>query len=144
MLKLKVRKGFTLIEALCSVFLFSILLLFAVEIKINEIKLNKVNYETVKYTYFLEAVKNELLSNTSVEQICSLQSSGKLYVSRKDIENDDSIIDVNSIFLAQNDLNKFPYIILHLKKKDGALMITLNMYVKFYGKEKVYTCTFTK
>lgn len=144
MLKLKSKKGFTLIEALCSVCLFSILLLFAVEIKINEIKLNKINYENIKYTYFLETVKNELVSNTSTEEICNLQSSGKLYISRKDIENDSSIIDVNSIFSAENDLNEFPYVILHLEKKDGILMATLSMYVEFHGKEKVYTCTFAK
>lgn len=138
------KKGFTLIEALCSVSLFSILLLFAVEIKINAIRLNKINYETIKYTYFLDTLKKELVSNTSEEQIIDLESKGEVYVTKEKIENEDSIVDVSSIFSAVNDENKFPYVILHSQKENDNFKVVLTMHVGFYGKEKIYTCTFVK
>lgn len=144
MLKLRSKKGFTLVEALCSVSIFSILLMFTIGIKTSEIRLSKINYETVRYTYFLEALKNELISNTSKEQIRNLESNGKIYISSDAIKSDNSIIDINSIFLTENHSNKFPYVILSSYEKDGNMEVTLNMYVKFYGKEKVYTCAFTK
>lgn len=144
MLGLNNKKGFTLIEALCSVSLFSILLLFAVEIKTNEIRLNKINYETIKYTYFLDALKKELISNASEQQIIDLESKGEIYVIKEKIENEDSILDVSSIFSAVNDENKFPYVILHSQKENDNFKVVLTMHVKFYGKEKIYTCTFVK
>lgn len=144
MLRLNNKKGFTLVEAICGVSIFSILLLFAVEIKINEIKLDKINHETIRYTYFLDALKKELISNASEEQILKLESKGKVYVPKAKIENDDSIIDINSVFLSENDMNKFPYVILHSRMEDNHFKITLLMHTKFYGKEKVYTCKLTK
>lgn len=144
MLKLNNKKGFTLVEAICGVSIFSILLLFAVQIKVNEIKLNKMNHETIRYTYFLDALKKELISNASEEQIIDLESKGKIYVPKAKIEEDDSIIDINSVFLCENDMSKFPYVILHSQMEDNHFKITLSMYTKFYGKEKIYTCKLTK
>lgn len=144
MLKLKNKRGFTLVEAICSIGIFSILLLVAVEIKINQIKLSKINHETIRYTYFLDALKKELVSNASEEQIIELEAKGKVYVPKEKIEEDNSIVDVNSVFLAKNDMNKFPYIILHSQIENNHFKVTLIMYTKFYGKEKVYTCKLTK
>jgi len=144
MLKLNNKKGFTLVEAICGVSIFSILLLFAAQIKINEIKLNKINHETIRYTYFLDTLKKELISNTSEEQVIELESKGKVYVPKAKIENDDSIIEINSVFLCENDMSKFPYVVLHSKMEDNHFKITLSMHTKFYGKEKIYTCKLTK
>lgn len=144
MLRLNNKKGVTLVEAICGVSIFSIVLLFAVQIKVNEIKLSRINNETIRYTYFLDALKKELISNASEEQIIELESKGKVYVPKEKIENDESIIDINSVFLAENDMSKFPYVILHSKMEDNHFKITLSMYAKFYGKEKIYTCKLIK
>lgn len=144
MLKLKNKRGFTLIEAICGVSIFSILLLFAVQIKVNEIKLSKMNHETIRYTYFLDTLKKEIISNASKEQIIALESEGKVYVPREKIEDDDSVVDINSTFFAKNDINKFPYVILHSQIENNSFKITLTMHTKFYGREKVYTCKLTK
>jgi|GEM_PF-2681355 len=144
MLKLKNKRGVTLIEAICSISIFSILLLFATQIKVNEIKLSKMNHDTIRYTYFLDALKKELVSNTSEEQIVELESRGKVYVPKEKIEEDTSVVDINSVFLDKNDMNKFPYVILHSQMENNHFKVNLTMYTKFYGKEKVYTCKLTK
>lgn len=144
MLKLKNKRGVTLIEAICSISIFSILLLFATQIKVNEIKLSKMNHDTIRYTYFLDALKKELVSNTSEEQIAELESRGRVYVPKEKIEEDTSVVDINSVFLDKNDMNKFPYVILHSQMENNHFKVNLTMYMKFYGKEKVYTCKLTK
>lgn len=137
------KDAFTIIEVLCGISIFSILLLFAVGLKVNEMKIEKANYETVKCTYFLDSLKKEIALNATKEDIKSLINNKKIYISKAQIEDDDSIIKLNSVFSENAPSNK-PYIILSSEEYGEGLKIVLNMYMKFYGEEKVYSCTLEK
>ncbi len=107
-------------------------------------KISKTNYETIKCMYFMDCLKKEISINATSEDIKKLIADGKVYVAQDKIYEDDKVINLDSLF-SNNKANKEPYLILSSNGAFGEKQeIKLSMYLDFYGKEKVYTCTLEK
>lgn len=107
-------------------------------------KISKTNYETIKCMYFMDCLKKEIIINATSEDIKKLIADGKVYVAQDKIYEDDKVINLDSLF-SNNKANKEPYLILSSNEAFGEKQqIKLSMYLDFYGKEKVYTCTLEK
>lgn len=107
-------------------------------------KISKTNYETIKCMYFMDCLKKEIVINATSEDIKKLIADGKVYVAQDKIYEDDKVINLDSLF-SNNKANKEPYLILSSNGAFGEKQeIKLSMYLDFYGKEKVYTCTLEK
>ncbi|AAK80060.1 prepilin-type N-terminal cleavage/methylation domain-containing protein [Clostridium acetobutylicum] len=142
MWKLRNKKGFTLIEVMCSFSIFSILFLFAVNLKVDELKMGKINDDIQNYTYYIDAVKNEIIfndDNNDVEELCE---KGKMYLSKNEISENQYEADLKKI--GKTNLNTYPYITVSELNENGKMKITLKLYTDIMGKEKIFVCNFTK
>lgn len=145
MLKLKVRKGFTLVEIMCSISIFSMLFLTATVIELNSIVLKRYSYDLNKYVSIMEEIKNLTIYNTNYSDIASLCNNNVniFYI-------DKSKIDINtlkSLSLAQImttgvQINE-PYIEVTITKND-VLELHIKMNTKILNKEQIFECDFYK
>lgn len=142
MLKLRSKKGFALVEVMCAFSIFSILFLFAVDLKVDELKMKKFNDEVMGYTYYLDAVKNEIIFNYDNSDIENLKGKGKICLSKQDILSSKCTTDLKTIETC--NLNSYPYVIVGNSDESGKTKVNLKLYTKILGKEKVFVCTFTK
>ncbi|PJI09921.1 MULTISPECIES: prepilin-type N-terminal cleavage/methylation domain-containing protein [Clostridium] len=142
MLKLRSKKGFALVEVMCAFSIFSILFLFAIDLKVDELKMKKFNDEVMNYTYYLDAVKNEIIFNYNNSDIEGLKQKGKICLSKSDIQSNNYTPDLKNIGTC--NLNSYPYIIVNDSNVGGRTNVNLKLYTKILGKEKTFVCTFVK
>lgn len=137
------RKGFTLIEVLCSVTIFSILFMTAVSIQLNSFKIKRYNKDLYKSNLIMEYVKNNIIYNCSYDEVLYLNNKDKKYINcaNLDFENikDDNLVNVFSDVLP----NKKPYIVLSVSGRE-ILKVNLQFYEDICGVTKVQECEFYK
>ncbi|URZ06835.1 prepilin-type N-terminal cleavage/methylation domain-containing protein [Clostridium felsineum] len=141
MFKLRNKKGFALVEVICAFSVFSILFLFAVSLRVDEVKMKKVNDDIQNYTYYIDAVKNEMIFNYTPMDIDNLSRQEKIYLSKNKILDNQSQVDLKEDRAVGN---AYPYITVSYLNENGALKITLKLYTDIMGKEKIFVCNFTK
>ncbi len=107
MLILNKKSGFTLVEVMCSIAVFSIIFISAFTIKLCTKKVKNYNNILTKYTYYCSEIKNDLLVNASREDIVKLIKSNKKYINLSTInENDfknENVINLFTDFVNQDD-----------------------------------------
>ncbi len=107
MLILNKKSGFTLVEVMCSIAVFSIIFISAFTIKLCTKKVENYNNILTKYTYYCTEIKNDLLVNASREDIVKLIKSNKKYINLSTInENDfknENVINLFTDFVNQED-----------------------------------------
>lgn len=109
-MKLNKNKGFSLIEVLCSLSIFSIIFLTSQDIILNSIKARNANGIYEKNMTYLDGLKNLINSNNSFEQINEIKNSGKIYIESSNI-NMDSLKYMNlQDILTSMPQNKLPYV----------------------------------
>lgn len=141
--KVMVNKGFTLIEVLCSITVFSLLFMTALSIQLNTVKVKKYNEEVSSCTLIMEHVKNNIIYNFSREDILGLYKTGRIYVNCNEIKFEDiEDIEAGNLFSDMKPV-KEPYIVLNVME-NNVLKINLQLYRKTYGKIKVDECEFYK
>ncbi|MCR3760238.1 type II secretion system GspH family protein [Clostridium felsineum] len=141
MFKLRNKKGFALVEVICAFSVFSILFLFAVSLRVDEVKMKKVNDDIQNYTYYIDAVKNEMIFNYTPMDIDNLSRQEKIYLSKNKILDNQSQVDLKEDRAVGDS---YPYITVSYLNENGALKITLKLYTDIMGKEKIFVCNFTK
>lgn len=142
MLKSNKKKGFSLLEQLCAMSIFSIMSISIITIQLNNLRLREYNKEILEYSSVLEALKQEILNNYSYDYIKDIYSSNKRYVN-KDMLNISSIRNnnLNQIFDESYD-NSITYLVLEMAEGE-ALKIHLEIHVKL-NKEEIIICEFNK
>ncbi|MHC6179432.1 type II secretion system protein [Clostridium sp. JNZ X4-2] len=141
--KIMVNKGFTLIEVLCSITVFSLLFMTALLIQLNTVKVKKYNEEVNRYTLIMEYVKNNIISNFSREDVLNLYKTGRIYVNCSEIKFEDiEEMEAGNLFSDVKPI-KEPYIVLNVME-NNVLKVNLQLYRKTYGKIKVDECEFYK
>lgn len=107
MLILNKKSGFTLVEVMCSIAVFSIIFISAFTIKLCTKKVKNYNNILTKYTYYCSEIKNDLLVNASRDDIVKLIKSNKKYINLSTInENDfknENVINLFTDFVNQED-----------------------------------------
>jgi len=128
MWKLKIKPAFTLIEVICSIAIFSLLFTSALTIELNAIRLRRYNCKLYQHSILMETVKNNLIGNSSYDELKSLYNNNKFYINKEFLSNNKlkalKIVDVTSEALASNEL----YVKLNIT--DGAV---IKVNIEFHG-----------
>ncbi len=129
-------KGFTLIEVLCSIAVFSLLFMTALYIQINAVKIKNYNEDADRYTLIMEYIKNNVRCNFSYEDILNLHEEGRVYLDCRNLKSEDiEKVKLYGLFSSVKP-SREPYIILNIAAGE-VLKIDLQFYGKIYGDVKV-------
>lgn len=139
MLNLKSNRGFTLIEVLCSISVFSILFMSALTMQISSHKMQKYYEKMYTYSIFEEYVKNNIIYNCTYEQIEQLKMQNRLYISEHNINlNNIDNMDFTDIFMSTVPQQK-PYVQINVQG-DKVLKIDIKLYTQEMNKKEVMEC----
>lgn len=126
------KKGFSIIEVLCSMCILSITIIVNTSLILNSLNIKKHNDNLQKYACFTEALKNNLVYNLEIEKFKSLENK-KLYIDEKDFKID--ILKENKLdeVIKYSPANTKSYIELMLNEEKN-YMISIKLY---YPDEKI-------
>ncbi|EJO5346971.1 type II secretion system protein [Clostridium botulinum] len=143
MWNLKVKKGFVIIEILCALSIFIMILGGALVVSKNASKIKCEYSEREKYIGFLQGVKNEVMYNFTYKDLKELKKENKLYIN-KDEMNWDFYENKDTKILFTNVLpKKQPYIEMKISENQ-VFKINLILNYKERNKEKTVQCEFYK
>lgn len=144
MWKFRIKKnGFTIIEVMCSLSVFTILFLTAMYIRLCTIKMQVYDDKVELYTEYIQDVKTEILSDLSNSQLDEILKQGKMYISNEKL-NEEYLKNnnVDSLFTTDYTVSK-PY--LQMSAINGDIeKITLIMHVDILGTQENVTTNFYK
>lgn len=141
--KILVKKGFTLIEVLCSITIFSILFMTALFIQTDVLKVKTYNKEINDSTLVMEYLKNDITYNCSYDKLLDLSTKGEKYIDCHKL-NFQNIKNIDATTLLSNEKPlKEPYVILEVTG-EKVLKVNLQFHAKIYGNIKVEECDFYK
>ncbi|AKN34010.1 hypothetical protein Ccar_25520 [Clostridium carboxidivorans P7] len=143
MLILKKKKGFTLIEVLCAITLFSTLFITCLRTELNALTLEKYNQSMKKYLVCMEYIKNNMIYNFNYNDIQNLKDQGRYYCSINTEELDNiKGENLSKLFTKSKPGNK-PYMVMSI---DGEKVykVNLKLYVQILNKERIMECEFYK
>jgi len=141
--KILIKKGFTLIEVLCSITVFSVLFMTALFIQVDALKVKTYNEEMNNCTLVMEYVKNSIMYNCSYDSLLNLSMKEKTYIDCSNLKFQHiKNINVTTLFSDEKPL-KEPYIILKVTG-EKVLKVNLQLHAKMYGNIKVEECDFYK
>jgi prepilin-type N-terminal cleavage/methylation domain len=143
MYKLNKRKGFTLIEVLCSITLFSVLFMITLTMELKVLKVEKYNKQINNYSSIMEQIKNTMIYNSTYDEIEKLNLEHKYYMSEENIDFDKlEEKGVINMFVETKPL-KNPYLVISIE--DGnVLKVNLKLYANIINNTKVMECEFYK
>lgn len=143
MYKLNKKKGFTLIEVLCSITLLSVLFMIILTMELKVLKVEKYNKQINNYTLFMEEIKNVMIYNSTYDEIEKLNLEHKYYISEENIDFDKlREKGVINMFVETKPL-KDPYLVISIE--DGkVLKVNLKLYANIINNTKVMECEFYK
>lgn len=143
MLTLNKKKAFSIIEVMCSCAVFSILLLTSLSINLAAIRMKVYNDEVLKYSAYIETIKNEIICNMTSDEIKDLYESGRVFINSENING--SILKNSRIsnLFTEEQKSDMPYI--QVSVTDGDLQyISITMNTKILSKNKMFSCAFYK
>lgn len=143
MLKLNKKKGFSIIEQLCALSIFSILTICVISLQLNNLRLRDYNRQILLYSSVLEALKQEILYNYSYCNVKDVYFLNKRYISQDKLTiSSVRTSDLNQLFSESEGIAN-TYLILSIV--DGeVLKIHMELHVKFKYKEEIIVCEFNK
>ena len=133
----------SLVEIVCAISVMSILSLCILTFQLNNLRLSNYNKDKLMYVTALEAIKEEIISNATYNDLLSLRSQNKIYVN-KDKLNISSIksLTLEHIFSEScNNLNT--YMLLNIITGE-VLNIELELHLKWKNTEEIIKCVFYK
>jgi len=143
MYKLNEKKGFTLIEVLCSITLFSVLFMIILTMQLKVVKIQKYNKQIDNYTLFMEEIKNVMIYNSTYDEIEKLNLENKYYISEENIDFDKlREKGVINMFVETRPL-KEPYLVISIEE-GKVLKVNLKLYANIINNTKVMECEFYK
>lgn len=139
------KKAFTLVEVMVSLSIFSMLFLFLLTIEMSNIKIKKYNEATRIYLNFYDALKNDLLMNSTYSTLKN-HSSKTVYLEQDKMNLE--FLKNNSLNISETFTDEMPqsssYIELQVSDMSPVLKLTLKMYTLINSKEAVSICEFYK
>lgn len=145
MQKLKIKSGFTIIEVIMAMAIFTIIFSLVISLKLCTLKMEAFDEEEYKLDKIAENIKEEILCNTSNEQLEELIQSGRIYLLDENMK-EDNLKNNDIVSLFQSTLEKkHSYIVLDISDKNEIMeKISLTMYAQVQGKNEVITTVFYK
>lgn len=115
MLKSLSKKGFTLVEVLCSLAVFSIIFICAMSFDVASLNMEKDIRTMNNNVLIMETLKNNIIYAMTYEELVELETDKKNFVNKKDIIVDQNEIVRKDAFLVQEP-TKNPYVKLTFSK----------------------------
>lgn len=143
MYKLNKKKGFSLVEVMCSITLFSILFMITLTIELKVLKLEKYNKEINNYSIVVEEIKNTMIYNFTYDDLKKISLEHKYYMPIENIGFDKiETKGVTNMFVETKPL-KDPYIKISID--DGkVLKVNFKLYTEAINNKIVMECEFYK
>ena len=133
------KKGFTIIEALCTLSIITILFSYIMQVELKNIRIKQYLEIKEKYICLLEAVSNELTYNASYFELISLSEDKKIYIDSENM----NLQKIRSSKITDCFTNKVPllkpYIVIFINK-DKVLKVNTRIYFKYVNKEEMIEC----
>ena len=143
MFKLKTRKGYILIEILCAMTIFTMLVASSIAVFYQSRKIKKIKNDNLNCFIFAEGLKNNIMYNSNYEDLCYLRENNKLYITKENM-NLDKLKNKDILEIFKNDFKEdTPYIKLDIKGQD-ILKINMKLYSNEKNKLKAVCCEFYK
>lgn len=137
------KKGFTLIEVLCSVTLFAVLFMIVLTMQINVLKVQRYTKQVNSYSLFMEELKNTMIYNSTYDEIEKLNLEHRYYIPEENIDIDKLREQgVINMFVETKPL-KEPYLEIKIEN-DKVLRVNLKLYVNVINSTKVMESEFYK
>lgn len=142
MWKLKTNNGFTLVEILCSISIFSVMFAMIITIELKNISLHNENLMLRDYKYFMESLKNDIKFNWNYEELKQLL--GKQMYIRGDNINITMLKEGRGReILTTEKPDCLPYIEIGIQGND-VIKIDLKLHYKFFTSQKESNYKFSK
>ncbi|NFI38814.1 type II secretion system protein [Clostridium botulinum] len=143
MWNLKDKKGFIMIEILCALSIFIMLLAGALLTSKNASKIKCEYMEREKYIGFLQGVKNEVMYNFTYEDLNKLKEENKLYIHKDKMDWDFHQNKDTKILFTNIAPQKEPYLEMKITEKDIFKVNLILNYKERKEKKRVH-CEFYK
>ena len=95
------KRGFTLVEVLCSLAVFSIIFVCMMSYEVSSLNMKKDVKNTSNNVIMIENLKNNILYSMTFEELNKLKNDGKIFVKKADITLDENGIIVKDMFTVQ-------------------------------------------
>lgn len=117
MLKSISEKGFTLVEVLCSLGVFSIIFICLMSFDVASLNMKK-DIKTINNNVFvMEAVKNNIIYSMTYEELKQLKTSNKFYINSDNMTFDKIKTNIMEVFSDQDPVAN-DYIKLSISEPD--------------------------
>lgn len=123
MWKLK-NKGFTIIETICALAVFSVLFYSAMYLEINTLRLKRQNKEIDSYIQILNIIETNFIYNTSYEEMKNLyENKNCLYINKQNLNIDNLKNNFKLNTLLSLDMpNQNPYIKVSMERGEAEVL----------------------
>lgn len=99
MLKSRIRNGFTLVEVICSLCIFSIMFISVMSYDITSTKIKKTIKSTNNNVFIMETLKNNIVNSMTFEELEGLKTDNRVFINNENMtlaKIQNSIINVFS------------------------------------------------
>jgi prepilin-type N-terminal cleavage/methylation domain-containing protein len=143
MLRLNRKHGFTMIEMLCAISLFSFLSLFILSVQLNNLRLKEEGRQKLNYISVVEAIKTELLNNATYNDIVSSYNQNKRYInsSKLSVSTIKNLGLINILDTLEDSRN--PYAKLNITNGE-VLTVEIELHYKLGSNNEVIRTTMLK
>lgn len=143
MQRLNKKKGYSLVEQLCALAVFSILSITVISIELNNIRLEKYNRQIMNYTSVMEALKQEMLHNCTYDNVKELGTFDRKYISSDRLSlSSIKSSSINQLFTQSSDQSD-TYLLLKITEGE-VLKVQMELHIKLGYKEEIIECAFYK
>jgi prepilin-type N-terminal cleavage/methylation domain-containing protein len=143
MLKLSNKSGFTIVEVLCSISIISVLLLCITTLQLNNLRLKNYNKEKLDYITVVDALKEEIINNSTYNDVLSLSNLNKKFVNKEKL----NISCLRDLSLEQlcDEYCDYSNTFIRINISPGELLrIELELHIKLKLHEEIIKCEFYK
>lgn len=115
MLKSINKRGFTLVEVLCSLAIFSIIFICMISYDLTSLNIKKSIKAINNNVLIMEALKNNIIGSMTFEELEQLQNENRIFINNENMSFDKIENGVMNVFTNQASVEK-PYIELSFLK----------------------------
>ncbi|MBU3180138.1 type IV pilus modification PilV family protein [Clostridium psychrophilum] len=144
MSKLTSKKGFTLIEVLCSLGVFSIIFTCMMSYELASINMKKDVKILNNNVLIMETLKNNIIYSMTYEELSKLQNDNKLFINSENITFDRIRTPVVDLFSNTMTINKSYIKLSFIKSELKVYSLNLSLYTGIPNSALVLQCNFYK
>ncbi|MDP4143159.1 MAG: type II secretion system protein [Bacillota bacterium] len=138
------KKGITLIEVICSLAVFTIIVSFSTTLFLSTLKTKAYIKEINISKQVLEGVKRELLFNCKRSELKQAFDSGRVYIACTSTVYEHIQLDKVTDLFTSDIPSAQPYIELFDDEQDTTSHVILRLHISYYGRNKLINCEFYK